>query len=174
MIDCDKAQELLNDYIDGSLDPDIKNDLEIHLEKHPECKELFQQSQIIRNSFSDLDQVGVSNDFDAILRQKIIAVNNEKEKGGFIKNRRTFSFAFSATAIASVLFALVFFDFDESSQIQDSSIRQSSAVSGSISKNKSQQDTENKENPSIEDSLKQGVNNYDPDQLKLTGEGNDK
>ena len=170
MIDCDKAKELLNDYLDGSLDPGIKNDLDQHLEIHPECRELFEHSTIIKKSLADIQNIKVSDNFDASLRHKVGILNNQKEKTGFVRKHRTFSFAFSATALASVLFALVFFDFDDPAQTQENPVIQSSSVSGSLSKSKNTQSTENEADQAIEDSLKQGVNSFDKNKLKLTGD----
>ncbi len=41
MMDCDKAKELLSDYIDGALDTEQKREIEEHLNSDHECKKGF-------------------------------------------------------------------------------------------------------------------------------------
>ncbi len=109
MMNCDKALSLLSDYIEGTLEPQLKQELEDHLESDPECKKVFEDAQKIHYKLHSLAPVECSEEFETHLRNRIIAYNDGAEKS-ILQNKKGLSLVFSATGLVVVFMVMMFSD----------------------------------------------------------------
>lgn len=109
MMNCDKAKELLSDYVDGTLDIEQKRKIEEHLNSDEECKKLFEHAQLIKNHLKNLPTVNPSEEFDIKLRQKIIKLNKGEETQPRY-SIKGLSITFSGILTLAVLYVFIFPD----------------------------------------------------------------
>ena len=110
MMNCDKAKNLLNDFIEESLEPSQKKELDQFLETDPECKKLFVQAKLTRNQLSHFSKVKTSENFDLDLREKIILFNKNGAKQKTFSTKG-YSIAFSGVLAIALLSIFTFMDF---------------------------------------------------------------
>ncbi len=108
MLDCDKAKQLLNEYIEDMLDPGTRSELEAFLKNNPECRAVFTEAMEIRRRMQSLSAVKPSDDFDAALRQRIIQYVQEGEKPHYSK--RGISVVVSGGVLVAALYMFLFTD----------------------------------------------------------------
>jgi predicted anti-sigma-YlaC factor YlaD len=172
MMNCDKAKVLLSDYIEGTLEPSIKKEIETFLESDPECKNLFEEAFSIHSKLSQLPPVMPSADFDSNLRSEIIKLNNQEKTPPL--NKKGLSLVFSGTVLVAALYLFIFTDLGTQQNIQDGPMP-SSAIGNpntSINKEESKVDefVETEEAELKSDSLKNIPEKINSDNIHLTGD----
>lgn len=75
MMHCDTIKELLSDYIDNSLEPNIRSQIKEHLGVCPECKKLVQQVKSITIRLNQTSKIITSTQFDKNLRARIMGAD---------------------------------------------------------------------------------------------------
>jgi len=108
MMNCDKAKILLSDYIDGTLEPGVKVEIDAFLESDPECKILFEEAISIHKELKSMPQVTPSADFDSNLRNEIIKLNKDEKTPAL--NKKGLSLVFSGTILVASLYLFIFTD----------------------------------------------------------------
>jgi len=118
MMNCDKAKLLLSNYIDKTLEPEVKKEIDDFLETNAECSKLFADAMSVQSQLKSLPKVKPSEEFEASLRNRIIALNNGEEKQTFF-NKKGLSLVFSGAALVTMLFMFVFTDVGIQQNISD-------------------------------------------------------
>lgn len=98
-MDCSRVVDLLSEYIDGMLDDEDKNFIEIHLK---ECKCCRQEYEILRNIVLNCrmqEEIDLPEDFENDLHKRLEA---EKKKRSFISS----SFIYRHRGVAAVFLVL--------------------------------------------------------------------
>jgi len=108
MLDSDKAKMLLNDYIEDTLDPATRNELEAFLQTDAECRTFFREAMDTRRRLQSLSVVTPSEQFDEVLRQRIVAYVQEGEKTSHPK--RGVSVMVSGGVLLAALYMFFFTD----------------------------------------------------------------
>lgn len=167
MMTCHKAKELLSEYLDGSLKPEVKNEINEFLKKDNECSQLFKQAQLIKDQISSFASVKPSEGFDSNLREKIIQSNSDVGKRTFFKTKG-FSIAFSGALIVATLYVFTFTDFES----QEPGLDKVAPASESINTQPSYEivNKEKDEGDTTPDSLKKEPEEVDNSRIKLTGD----
>jgi len=150
MMNCDKALSLLSDYIDGTLDPEIRREVETHLNNDPACMAVFKDAQKIRLQFGKMEPVKTSADFDANLRKRIMDFNAGTEKS-ILNGKKGLSLAFSGTTLVVVFAVMMFSDYGSGPRPEQENIQPSSTIEIKTNKNA---DRELVKEEAINDSLK--------------------
>jgi len=175
MMNCDKAKQLLSDYLDNTLEPEVKKEIDDFLENNSECKEIFTDALSVQNQLKSLSRVTPTAEFEVNLRNKIIALNsNDVKQVSF--NKKGLSLAFSGAVLITAVYMFVFTDFGVQQSISDeilpSSTISTPKPSANVSKEQVKTDQENEQNPVAEtDSLKNLPEKVDNSKIHLTGEG---
>jgi hypothetical protein len=175
MMNCDKAKQLLSDYIDNTLEPEVKKEIDDFLESNSECKEIFADVLSLQNQLKSLSRVTPTSEFEINLRNKIIALNsNDVRQVSF--NKKGLSLAFSGAVLITAVYMFVFTDFGIQQNISDeilpSSTITTSKPSPTVSKEQVNTDQENEQNPVTEaDSLNNLPEKVDNAKIHFTGEG---
>jgi predicted anti-sigma-YlaC factor YlaD len=173
MINCDKTQSLLTEYLDGTLEPDLKKEIELHLEQDPQCNKIFAEAAALQRQMQNLTQVAPSTNFDINLRNRIIKYNEQPNKQPVI-NKKGLSLAFSGTILMAALYMFIFTDVGEQPNVNEGILPSSTIGSGvPVSKIKSSVDNTNKEkivDKNQADSLKRAPEVINDSNLHLTGE----
>lgn len=105
MINCEKTKELMSDFIENEIDPEMKNEVAQHLGICPPCKRMFARTKELLESMSSLSSYSVSNNFDKSLEIKLAILRKTEKnssRNSFIKG------AFIGAAAAG----LIFFSFN--------------------------------------------------------------
>jgi len=76
MINCDKAKQLLSDYLDNALEPGVKKEIDDFLKTNAECSKIFADAMSVRKQLQNLSKVTPTEKFELNLRNKIIALNS--------------------------------------------------------------------------------------------------
>lgn len=166
MMSCDKAKELLSDYLDGTLEPSVKKELDQFLEGDAECKKLFAEAKTIQEKLLHMPKIVPSDNFDANLRNRIINLNNT-EKAPFI-NKKGLSLALSGTALVASLYMFIFTDIGSQQGVQEGPVP-SSAI-GTPNSFQQQNDVKDQLVTSEEDSLNTLPEKINTDNIHLTGD----
>ena len=175
MMNCDKAKQLLSDYLDNTLEPEVKKEIEEFLESNSECKEIFADALSIQSQLKSLSRVTPTTEFEVNLRNKIIALNsNDSKQVSF--NKKGLSLAFSGAVLVTAVYMFVFTDFGIQQNISDeilpSSTISTSKPSANVPKVQVNSEQENEQNPVAEtDSVKNLPEKIDNSKLHYTGEG---
>ncbi len=172
MMNCDKAKELLSDYIEGTLEIGQKEQIEQFLKSDQECKKLFEQAQLIKNHFKILPTYSVSEEFDAKLRQRIVKLNKGEEKPTRF-SAKGLSIAFSGVLTLAVLYIFIF----PGSSAQNTGPQEVAPVSKTESFQPAEAIVDNEEisdessaKEILPDSLKNEPQEVDNSKIKLTGD----
>jgi len=171
MMNCDQVKLLLSDYIDGVLEPRLKEEVDNHLESDPDCKKVFEQATIIHRQITSLQQVKPSPEFDIHLRNRIIGLNKSDEKQHVI-NKKGLSLAFSGTVLVAALYLFIFTDVGTQQNMNEGLMPSSTIGSSPASFNAD--NTEKNIEPAqniIADSLNKLPEKVDEDKIHLTGQG---
>ncbi|HHM01575.1 MAG TPA: hypothetical protein ENJ15_01070 [Caldithrix abyssi] len=170
MLDCDKAKNLLNDYIEGMLDPQTQKELEQFLEEDPECRALFQEARLIRRHLQNLPAVKAPDNFDMELRQRIMTYIQEGEKP--LRGRKGLSVVFSGGILLAAAYMFIFTDIGADESRINNNVIPASTISTTVSSprlnNKQQADI--MEQAAFKDSLEGNRANADPKQINLVGD----
>jgi len=75
MMHCDTIKEIISDYIDNSLEPGLKSQINKHLEVCLNCKKLVQQVKAITIQLNQVSKIKTSAEFDKNLRARIIGAD---------------------------------------------------------------------------------------------------
>ena len=176
MMNCDKAKLLLSDYIDGTLEPAVKKEIDDFLKTNTECNEFFVNALSVQKQLKALPKVLPSEEFEVNLRNRIMSYNegNEQQPAFYKKG---VSLAFSGIVLVSALYMFIFTDIGNQQntpeEIMPSSTITNTQPSVNIADDKlivNQQDTE--ESATNSDSLKNMPEEVDNSKIHLTGEGN--
>ena len=108
MISCDHTKSLFSDYIENSLNADALQSVNHHLERCPDCRQVFNNLQFLNARLKTVRQVKTSADFDRNLRQRILSQGQEEKP---LITVRGFSFGFSGAAVIAAATFLVFNTF---------------------------------------------------------------
>ncbi len=104
MISCDTAKRMLSEYLEATLENDMKKSISAHLRHCPECKKVFADVHYLMRHFKNISTVQMSANFDQLLRQRINNPQNNKMSPAV----RNFSYGFSgAVVIAGIAFFVV-------------------------------------------------------------------
>ena len=63
MVNCDKIQSYLSDFIEGNIDFPLRKDIEEHVKQCPDCEPLLRRIQYMTNLLSNLSSVHTSEHF---------------------------------------------------------------------------------------------------------------
>ncbi len=175
MMNCDKAKILLSDYIDGTLEPNVKKEVDSFLESDPECKDLFHDAISLHKNLTQLPKVSPSTEFDSNLRNEIIRLNNNEGKSPTM-NKKSFSLVFSGTVLVASLYLFIFTDIgiqpnNPEGPLPSSAIG-SPATSAQKDENKVEKFVKSQEEGTKTDSLKNIPEKINNDNIHLTGENN--
>lgn len=72
MMQCDTIKEMLSDYIDNTIEPNLELQIKEHLEDCSNCNRLVQQVKAITRRLNQIPPVKTSADFDKNLRTRIM------------------------------------------------------------------------------------------------------
>jgi predicted anti-sigma-YlaC factor YlaD len=158
MINCDKTQSLLTEYLDGTLEPDLKKEIENHLDEDPVCNKIYAQAAALQRQMQNLQQVAPSTEFDINLRNRIIQSNDSTERQPII-NKKGVSLAFSGTVLMAALYMFIFTDIGEQSNVNEG-IMPSSTIGSGVPSMKVET------SPNVQKSVDNGVNTSQADSLK--------
>jgi len=170
MMNCDKAKDLLNDYVEENLEPSQKIELDQFLETDPECKKLFEQSKLAQNQLNYLPKIKTSENFDLNLREKIIIFNKNGEKRK-VFSTKGYSIAFSGVLAIAFLFVFTFMDLG-SNNVGPTEIAPATnnIQQQEIIVDNEDAEIENEKNATNSDSLKNEPEKVDNSKIKLTGD----
>jgi predicted anti-sigma-YlaC factor YlaD len=172
MMNCDKAKSLLSDYIDGTLESEVKAEIDIYLEKDPECKTVFKEVSDIQGKLAKLPQVSPSADFDSNLRNRIINIDSTDKSPAL--NKKGLSLVFSGTVLVAALYLFIFTDIGMQYNTQEGPMPSSAIGGPSTHVDKNVVASDNIVEPAIEqpesDSLKSIPEKVNTSNIHLTGE----
>lgn len=109
MITCDKAKELLSEYLENQLAPDLKQTMDEHLTECLHCKNLVVNMTFLRQRLHSIRPVSTSSQFDQQLRQRITGSIHSGQKALHIPVQKI-SYGFSGLAILAALYFFIFTD----------------------------------------------------------------
>jgi len=99
---CDTIKEMLSDYIDDTIEPNLRSQFNSHLETCIDCEGLTQRVKSITASLNQIAAVKTSADFDKNLRAKILESGNTTRT---VFTFRNIAFGLSGlTAAAAIYF----------------------------------------------------------------------
>jgi len=130
MLHCDTVKQMLSNYLEDSIDPDLKSQIKAHLEACPACKIVAVQVQNITKRLHAITAVKTSPNFDQRLRTQIIS-DRPTEKP--VITVRNLSYGLSGLAvIVGVYFItttnMMSFDKDQAVPAQGQTISNSKPV----------------------------------------------
>ena len=96
MKDCEKALELLNQYIDGELNEDDTEFVRAHIENCPDCKKAYEELLGIEKMFDEATEDAPTELCEAVMTK----IHAQK---AMIAKRRKFTKIFGGTAVAAVV-----------------------------------------------------------------------
>jgi len=173
MMNCDKAQLLLSEYIDGTLEPGVKKEIDDFLKSDDECGKIFANAMSVQNRLKSLSKVTASKEFEVNLRNRILDLNSGNEKQPAF-NKKGLSLVFSGAVLVTALYMFVSTDVGTQQNISDE-ILPSSTISNtapSIADDKIIVDQQDESDPVADtDSTKNLPEKVDNSGIHLTGDG---
>jgi hypothetical protein len=174
MMNCDKAKLLLSDYMDKTLDPEVKKEIDDFLKTDEECNKIFAEALSMQNQLKSLPKVKPSDEFELNLRNRIIDFNNGNEKQPVL-NKKGLSLVFSGVVLVSALYMFIFTDVGTQQNISDeilpSSTITNTTSSAGVIDDATAVDKQDEANPVAEtDSLKNQPEKIDNSGIHLAGE----
>lgn len=100
---CATVQKYFSSYLDQSIDPQLRQEIDSHIQGCPECAKILQDLKFLALRFRKVQTLQTTDSFEKNLRQRIIDNTSAKEENNPLK---TFSYGLSAAAI---LVAVYFF-----------------------------------------------------------------
>jgi len=172
MMSCDKAKQLLADYLDNAIEPGIRKEIDAYLETDAGCKKIFVDALYIQNKIANLQSVTPSKEFDVKLRNEVIKFNNGEIKEPAI-GKKSISIVFSGALLVTALYFYVFTDVGLQPNANEG-IMPSSTISSSPNYNTEPeklnvQTAEKKTDETATDSLKNLPEKVDNSKIHLTG-----
>ncbi len=102
MISCDTVKSMLSDYLDLAVNPDLRQQIDLHLQQCPECQKVYMDVQALTQRLRSSEVVQVSPDFNQKLRSRIMHSDMDGERTFTMRN---LSFGVSgAVVVAAVSF----------------------------------------------------------------------
>lgn len=172
MMTCDRAKLLLSEYLEGTIEPGVKKEIDEFLQSNDECNKVFKEAMAIHAGLKELPAVKTSDDFEAKLRNKIIAFNNGNIKQPLF-TKKGFSVAFSGTVLIIAMYFYIFTDLDVPTNTQEVIMPSSTIISSQTSNTESLADDDNTTDALTEDSEADSLTNtpekVDNSRIHLTG-----
>jgi hypothetical protein len=113
MIDCDKVQEYISDYIEKRMTPGLQVELESHFQQCNECNTILQRIPQIQDLIKNMPTVKCSEDFNLKLRERIAANPGDSLFSNESFKKVSYGFSF-AVFIFVIIFGFNFFNQTES------------------------------------------------------------
>lgn len=114
MIHCDTIKEMLSNYIDNTIEPSLRSQIQAHLDACPGCKKVVANVQLITNRLHKFSSVKPSSNFDQRLRARIQSDNKTEKPVIPIRN---LSYGLSGIAVIACVYFITttnFFSGDDS------------------------------------------------------------
>lgn len=170
MISCDRVKNLLSAFIEDELTPDLKSEMNDHLNMCFECKQLFLNVKRLTEKLRLVQPHQTSSTFDQDLRNKIYSASKEGPKESRIPIQKL-SYGFSGVAVIAALYFFVIADFSSAPNTAPD-LRQTntnSIIQNPVQPdpNKSLAGNPNKAKPATNDSLNARPENIDPNNIQL-------
>jgi len=108
MIQCDTVQEMLTNYVDNTIEPSLKSQIQAHLDACPGCKKIVANVQLITSRLQKFSSLKTSSDFDQKLRTKILSENKAEKP---VIPMRNLSYGLSGVAIVACVYFVSTADF---------------------------------------------------------------
>jgi len=174
MMNCDKAKQLLSDYLDNTLEPGVKKEIDDFLKGNEECSKIFADAISIQNQLKSLPDVVPSEEFEINLRNRIIEFNDAGVKQAAF-NKKGLSLAFSGVVLVGALYMFVFSDVGTQQNISDEILPSSTIMNNQPSVNDAAKnlvaDQEKEDGQVMEqDSLNDIPEKIDNSRIHLTGD----
>ena len=174
MMNCDKAKQLLSDYLDNTLEPGVKKEIDDFLKSSEECNKIFDDAKLLQSQLKSLPGIVPSEEFEINLRNRIIELNNTGIKQAAF-NKKGFSLAFSGVVLVAALYMFVFTDAGPQQNISDEILPSSTIINSkpSVSNvdNNLVADQEKEDEQAVEqDSLNNIPEKIDNSGIHLTGD----
>jgi predicted anti-sigma-YlaC factor YlaD len=99
MMHCDTVKELLSDYIDNSLEPNVISQVSSHLETCLDCEKLVQRVKAITLQLKKSQTIKTSAEFDKNLRARIMGTG-DNSKSSFPIRGMVYGLSGLAAAVA--------------------------------------------------------------------------
>jgi hypothetical protein len=96
MLHCDTVKEMLSNFLEDTIEPDLKAQIQTHLEACNSCNEVFIQVQTITKRLQTITSIKTSSNFDQRLRAQII---NDRIAEKPVINIRNISYGLSGLAV---------------------------------------------------------------------------
>jgi len=100
MISCDTVKTMLSDYLDLAVNPELRQQIDRHLQQCPECQKVYTDVQVITQRLRSSEVVQVSPDFNQKLRSRIMQSDMRGERTFTVRN---LSFGVSGAAVVAAL-----------------------------------------------------------------------
>lgn len=113
MIRCDTVKKLISNYIEESLEPDLEQQIQQHIDSCPECKKLAANVKYLTQRFRQLSSISVSPQFDQVLRSQLMATTKREAPRISVRN---LSYGFSGLAIIAGIYFISSSDILNSKQ----------------------------------------------------------
>lgn len=174
MISCDTVKSLLSDYLDLAVNPDLRRQIESHLQECPQCQKVYTDVQVITQRLRNSEVVQVSPEFNHKLRSRIMEGGMDGER---TFTMRSLSFGLSgAVVVAAVSFFVMSELSSSSTQVNKTAVHQLQPSVQMEAKSAQAQkvtmpDANLAKNAVQEDSLKKTPETVDKNQIKLVDQG---
>jgi len=80
MDNCHQCKKLISKYIENELDNNSQIQIKRHFKECPSCYSIANNIKALRNIFAKLPTISTSNDFDSILRARIIMEKKQEKR----------------------------------------------------------------------------------------------
>ncbi len=104
MMLCDKVKSLLSAFLENDLSHEESEQISQHLSNCNDCREVFNDAQIIRNRLLQLPSVTPSADFDRLLRQRI---QNSPNDSGLKFSTRSITYSLSGIGLIAASYFII-------------------------------------------------------------------
>jgi len=114
MITCDRVKQLLSEFLDNQISPDLRVLMETHFQNCPDCNLLLEDVKFVTHRLNTVQQVKSTEQFDQQLRTRILNEPGADKKKSSIPFQRL-SYGLSGIAVLVILYFVVFTNFESSS-----------------------------------------------------------
>jgi len=170
MISCDTAKNLLSDYLDRNLGQEQFTQIEEHLGRCPECRQVFNDVRFLTAKLRVAVRFSTSDQFDQNLRSRIRSQQQESKP---IISKRGFSYGFSGAVVLAGVTFLVINNFSSAppagQNILPTAVSARQAAPIRVQKPLAAQ-AKTQQQIIPKDSLKDKPFSADPNKIKLTGQ----
>ncbi len=163
MLNCNDIKKLINKYIDGELDENLRSSFDEHIDSCKECKQELEETFMVVNLLNDIPDSELPEGFETSLHEKLLSVKPEAENKVVSLFGRRYVKVISGLAAAMLVFVFAWgvskVDFDLFS-LSSTAPYNSSSVNENSGDNDSQK---NLNSDTIDKSSKENDKNEDPD-----------